>query len=100
MRGRIRKALQGIILLFLIVVLSSAGLKMKAEAGFGDFNDYDSGGDWDSDYDSDWGSDYDSDWDFDWDSDDDDYGYNNRSSHTSSAGEGIFVTVWVIVLIA
>lgn len=98
MRDRIGKALQGIALLFLIVVLSSAGLKMKVEAGFGDFNDYDSGGDWDSDYDSDWGSDYDSDWDSDYD---DDYGYYiDRSSHTSSTGEGIFVTVLVIVLIA
>lgn len=97
MGDRIRKALQGILLLFLIVILAASGLKIKAEAGFGDFNDYDSGSDWDSDYDSDWGSDYDSDWDWD----DDDYGYsNNRSSNVSSMGESVFVTVLVFVLIA
>lgn len=91
MGDRIRKALQGILLLFLIVILAASGLKMKAEAGFGDFNDYDSGSDWDSDYDSDWDSDWGSDWD------DDEYS-NGSSSHTSSTGEDIFVTVLVVVL--
>lgn len=90
MGDRIRKALQGILLLFLIVILAASGLKMKAEAGFGDFNDYDSGSDWDSDYDSDW----------DWDSDDDYASGNSSSSQISSMGEDVFVTIVVFVLIA
>lgn len=65
-----------------LCIFLMSGMKMKANAGFGDFNDYDSGG-WDSDYDSGWDSDYDSGWDDDWD---DDYDWSSSGSRSYSGG--------------
>ena len=56
-------ALRRIMAIIVLVLVMACSVKTTAQAGFGDFNDYDSGGsDWDSDdWDSDWGSsDYDS----------------------------------------
>lgn len=78
--------LGAVLLLFLFL---AAGMKMQANAGFGDFNDYDSGGGWDSDYDSGW--------DYDWD-DDDDYGWSNSGSGNTSKGEKIFSMLLIIIV--
>lgn len=60
--------LKGVAVLLVMTVMVFS-FSTNAKAGFGDFNDYDSGGSWDSgsdwDYDSDWGSS-----DYSWSSDD------------------------------
>lgn len=80
----------------LIAVLIFALLwnPLTANAGFGDFNDYDYGGgsDWDFDSGSDWSYDYDSgsDWDYDYDS-----GSYSSSGGSLSAND-IHMIVWII----
>ncbi len=73
---------------FLVMMVMVFSFSTNAKAGFGDFNDYDSGGSWDSgsdwDYDSDWGSS-----DYSWSSD----------SYDSSSGGTSFCSVVIIVLI-
>lgn len=80
--NRRKKVIICLIGLAMLAIIFVPGFQMDARAGFGDFNDYDSGSDWDSGYDSSWDDDWDSDWDDDydssWDSDydsdwDDDY---------------------------
>ncbi len=97
MRDRIRRWIPGIGAFLLTVILLISGIQLKAEAGFGDFNDYDSGSDWDSDFDSDWDSG--SDWDFDSDWDDDyDIGYSGVSLGSSSSLLFVIVLiVWFVV---
>lgn len=69
--NRRRKIIICLIGLAVLVIVSAPFFQLNARAGFGDYNDYDSGSDWDSDYDSSWDDDYDSDWDWDDDYDDD-----------------------------
>ena len=80
-------------ILFATVLLLVSGLTLKAEAGFGDFNDYDSGG-WDSG--SDWGSDWDS--DYDWD---DGWSSTGTYSYSSSSGsiDGVEQIMYMFLLI-
>lgn len=88
--------LGAVLLLFLFLV---SGMKIQANAGFGDFNDYDSGSDWDSG----WDSDYDSDWDYDWD-DDDDYDWSSSGSGSyrssnASREERIFSMLLMVIIV-
>lgn len=88
--------LGAVLLLFLFLV---SGMKIQANAGFGDFNDYDSGSDWDSG----WDSDYDSDWDYDWD-DDDDYDWSSSGSGSyrssnASRQERIFSMLLMVIIV-
>lgn len=88
--------LGAVLLLFLFLV---SGMKIQANAGFGDFNDYDSG----SDRDSGWDSDYDSDWDYDWD-DDDDYDWSSSGSGSyrssnASREERIFSMLLMVIIV-
>lgn len=53
----------GFMVMAAAVIIFVAALKLDVRAGFGDFNDYDSG--YDGGYDSGWDSDYDSGWDSD-----------------------------------
>lgn len=76
--------------LVLVIFLAAGAGSMRAQAGFGDFNDYDSGSDWDSGYDYDSGSDYDYDYDSgsDWDS-----GSSYRGSGEARPVLGIIVGI-------
>lgn len=93
MNHRIKQAAVRLAAVFMLFLFLVSGIKMQANAGFGDFNDYDSGSDWDSgwdsDYDSgsDWDSDYDSDWDYDWD-DDGDYDWSSSGNGGYRSGGG------------
>lgn len=71
--NRRKKVIICLIGIAMTAIVLASGFRMDAKAGFGDFNDYDSGSDWDSG----WDSDYDSSWDYDWD---DDYDYDYDSS--------------------
>lgn len=75
--NRRRKIIICLIGLAVLVIVSAPFFQLDVRAGFGDYNDYDSGSDWDSGYDSSWDDDYDSGWDWDDDYDDDyDYDYD------------------------
>lgn len=76
MRDILKKGIIGIGTLILVAALLVSGAQIKAEAGFGDFNDYDydSGSDWDYDYDYDYGY--------------DDYGYDYGYDYGGSRGSG------------
>lgn len=83
--------LKGIAVLFVMTVMVFS-FSSNAKAGFGDFNDYDSGGSWDSgsdwDYDSDWGSS-----DYSWSSD----SYDSESGGTSFCSVAIIVLIIIVI---
>lgn len=83
--------LKGIAVLFVMTVMAFS-FSSNAKAGFGDFNDYDSGGSWDSgsdwDYDSDWGSS-----DYSWSSD----SYDSGSGGTSFCSVAIIVLIIIVI---
>ena len=82
-------ALRRIMAIIVLVLVMACSVKTTAQAGFGDFNDYDSGGsDWDSDdWDSDWGS-----------SDYDSYSYSDDGDG-SDASFGETVIIFLIIAI-
>lgn len=87
MKHKIKKAVIRLGMTAVLAIALTAGLRLTAEAGFGDFNDYDSGSDWDSGWDSDWDSGWDSSYDSDWDNDwDDDWDSGSGSSSGSGSG--------------
>lgn len=96
-----KKKITGIIMILLLLLAVGSAFAVKSKADFGDFNDYDSGSDWDS---SDWGSsDWDSDWDSDWGSSD--WSSSSYSSSGSSGGGGpisdcFSVTIVLLVIAA
>ena len=90
MREKWNKWSKYILVAALGLVLCLAGT-IRSEAGFGDFNDYDSGSsDWGSSSDSDWGSSWDSDssWDSSWD-----------SSGGSGGGVSVSSIIFIIVIL-
>lgn len=80
----------------LVMTVMVFSFSTNAKAGFGDFNDYDSGGSWDSgsdwDYDSDWGSS-----DYSWSSDD--YGDSSSGGVSFCSTAVIFVIIVLIGII-
>lgn len=101
MKHKIKEAVIRLSMILILALFLIAGFQIKAEAGFGDFNDYDSGSDWDSGWDSSYDSDWDDDWDNDWDSSWDD-GYS-RGYSSSRGGSFSYIIVrniiWIIIVL-
>lgn len=93
MKSKVKEMIARLGVILVLVIFLTAGTQMQADAGFGDFNDYD------YDSGSDWGSDWDSDWDSGWDDDDWSSSYSGGSS-SYGKGEKAFVTIlsWIIVI--
>ncbi len=95
-----RSGIMRAMMAFVCAAVMMWNVGILANAGFGDYNDYDY--DFDSGWDSDWG--YDSSWDSDWDS-----GWSSDWSYSGSYGSSygyssepdyILIVVFIIILIA